>query len=131
MALRGDCVAGNITHCVMYRDTVCKAEVKARCCEAETSHFQSALAEAQAELADSRSRLAQISDSHTTELAMRASMAAHQENALAKEHAANAKLCAHIQELKASLLALEARRETCPLGLSPLISTMHTMLRRL
>ena len=50
---------------------------------------------------------------------MRASMAAHQESALAKERAAIAKLCAHIQKLKASLLALEARHKTCPLGLSP------------
>ena len=108
-----------------------KAEEKARSCEAETSQLQSALAEAQAELADSRSRLAQIADSHTTELAMRASMAAHQETALAKERAGNAKLYAHIQELKASLLELEARHETCPLGLSLLISIMHAMLRSL
>lgn len=105
--------------------------MKARSCEAETSQFQSALAEAQAELANSRSRLAQISDSHTTELAMRASTAAHQESALAKERAANAKLCAHIQELKASLLALEARHETYPLGLYSLMSTLHAMLKSL
>ena len=110
--------------CVMYRDTVRKAEQKARSCEAEISQLQSALAEAKAELADSRSRLAQIADSHTTELAMRASMAAHRGTALAAERAANAKLCAHIQGLKASLLALEARHETCPLGLSLLISIM-------
>ncbi len=88
--------------CLVCRGALQAAEDRAGGCETQQSRLQSFLAEAQAELADSRSRLAEISDSHCAELAARAHAAAQQESALANERALRAKLSAEVLELKSS-----------------------------
>ena len=89
------------------RGAVHRAEVRASSCEAQESRLQFCLIEAQAEVANSRSRLAEISDSHSAELAARAQMAAQQDSTLSDERAAKAKLSAQVSELKASLVSME------------------------
>ncbi len=91
----------------MCRDALQAAEEKANGCEAQQSRLQSRVAEAQAELAESRSRLADISDSQRAEVAARAHAAAQQESALAHERAIHAKLSAEVSELKSSQSLLQ------------------------
>ena len=99
-----------VTSCsmrLMCRGALQTAEEKAAGCEAQQSRLQFRLAEAQAEVSDSRSHLAVISDSHCAELAARAHAAAQQESVLASERAANAKLSAQVLELQGSQSLLQ------------------------
>ncbi len=93
--------------CLMCRGALQTAEEKAAGCEAQQSRLQFCLAEARAELGDSRSHLAETSDSHCAELAARAHAAAQQESVLASESAANAKLSAQVLDLQGSQALLQ------------------------
>ena len=93
--------------CVVSRGALQAVEDKAGGCEAQQSRLQFCLAEAQAELADSRSRLAETSNNHCAELAARAHAAAQLESALAHERAVLAKLSAEVSELKSSQSSLQ------------------------
>ncbi|CAK0764082.1 hypothetical protein CVIRNUC_003122 [Coccomyxa viridis] len=91
------------------RDIAAKAEAEVRWQERDNFRLASSLADAQAELAESRNRMAEISEGHAAELAARANVAALQQTALANERATSAKLSAEVQNLKGTLALLEER----------------------
>ena len=91
----------------MHRDIAAKAEAEVRWQERDSFRLASSLADAHAELAESRNRMAEISEGHAAELAARANVAALQQTALANERATSAKLSAEVQDLKGTLALLE------------------------
>ena len=98
----------------VHRDIAAKAEDRVQMQERESFRLASSLADAQAELAESRNRMAEMSEGHTAELAARANVAALQQTALASERATSAKLAAEVQDLKGTLAISEVRTREAP-----------------